>query len=210
VGFFTYRQSLRGGQLSILSFELIPGVSWFLATPSMLRKAQSLGEQLAEEASTDEDHISLQSISLHLGVDHPCFHVNPRSMPLVRGVYAYYMRVPDLPGFIRMIAPVLEERLSTSIAVGYSGEIKLNFFTDGLILNFEGGKLKSAEGWERPDEEEASVHFPDLTFLQLLFGYRSFDEIDAAFADCYANKNEAEVLLRILFPKMPSRVYDLA
>jgi hypothetical protein len=210
VGYFTYRPTLRGGQLSILSFELIPGISWLLATPSLLRRAQSLGEQFAEEASSGDEQVSLHSISLHLGEDHPSFHVAPRSMPLVRGLYAYYMRVPDLPGFIRMIGPVLEERLSQSYAVGYSGELRLNFFTDGLNLIFEGGKLKSVEGWDQPDEEQASVHFPDLTFLQLLFGYRSYDEINAAYADCYAYKNEAEVLLRILFPKKPSRVYDLA
>ena len=56
--------------------------------------------------------------------------------------------------------------------------------------------------------EEGDAVFPDLTFLQLLFGYRSLEELDAAFADCYA-KTEARILLNILFPKMASAVVAL-
>jgi hypothetical protein len=78
-----------------------------------------------------------------------------------------------------------------------------------LILALENGKLKSVEPWKKPEREKASSLFPDLTFLQLLFGYRSYDELQAAIPDCYSYNNEAEVLLRILFPKKPSRVYDL-
>ena len=54
--------------------------------------------------------------------------------------------------------------------------------------------------------EDADALFPDLTFLQLLFGYRSYDELDMAFADCFANNAEAAVLLNALFPKRPSYV----
>jgi hypothetical protein len=43
----------------------------------------------------------------------------------------------------------------------------------------------------------------------LLFGYRSYDKLNEAFPDCYCHQNDAEVLMRILFPKKPSRVYDL-
>lgn len=61
--------------------------------------------------------------------------------------------------------------------------------------------------WGRP--EDADALFPELTFLQLLFGYRSYEELDAAFADCYAEKAEAAVLLNALFPKRPSFVRGL-
>jgi len=51
--------------------------------------------------------------------------------------------------------------------------------------------------------------FPDLTFLQLLFGYRSYAELDMAYPDCYATHAEAVVLLNALFPKRPSYVTAL-
>ncbi len=50
--------------------------------------------------------------------------------------------------------------------------------------------------------------FPELTFLQLLFGYRSFAELDYVRADCYGNE-ETAVLLPILFPKKYSDVTPL-
>jgi hypothetical protein len=50
---------------------------------------------------------------------------------------------------------------------------------------------------------------PDLTFLQLLFGYRSLGELDHARADCYVRNEEAAVLLNILFPKQHSWVVGL-
>ena len=42
-------------------------------------------------------------------------------MRLLRA-YAYYLRVPDLPAFMRRIGPVLEKRLAESVAIGYSGD----------------------------------------------------------------------------------------
>ena len=111
----------------------------------------------------------------------------------------------DLARFVRHIAPVLERRLAESIAVGHTGELKLSFYRDGLRLVFARGKLKKVEAWEPAEGESAS--FPFLTFLQLLFGRRSYEELNAAYADCEAN-GEAAVLLDILFPKMASEVWE--
>jgi hypothetical protein len=47
-------------------------------------------------------------------------------------------------------------------------------------------------------------------FLQLLFGYRSLEELEYAFADCYSETPEAAVLLNVLFPKQASNVWPLA
>ena len=50
--------------------------------------------------------------------------------------------------------------------------------------------------------------FPDLAFLQLLFGYRSFDELDYAFADCFTDE-EMPPLVRALFPKQALDVWSV-
>ena len=145
-----------------------------------------------------------------LGTSHPAYEALTDSLPGVREPYAWYIRVPDLPAFIRHIKPALEKRLAESIAVGYSGELKISFYRDGLRLAFEKGQLQSAESWKPKIEDKESVAFPNLTFLQMVFGYRSFDELNYAFADCYWNTNELRRLLEILFPKKLSDVLPVA
>ncbi len=92
---------------------------------------------------------------------------------------------------------------------GYSGELKLNFFTDGILLNFEGGRLLDVQPWEKPDFESASANFPNLTFLQLVFGYRDVQQLEDSYADLYYRKEEAKILLKSLFPRKPSHVLEL-
>lgn len=49
--------------------------------------------------------------------------------------------------------------------------------------------------------------FPDLIFLQLLFCYRSLEELRYAYPDCSANADDARALLPVLFPKKASNVW---
>jgi hypothetical protein len=179
------------------------------ATPAVLRKLKEIGLSFAKRDSTEEKTAELKALDFKLGEDHPAYHVHPWALSHTKPPYAYYMRVPDVPDFLSMVSPVLEELLAQSYAAGYSGELKLTFYKKGVILTFEEGKVKAVEAWDKPAQEDASALFPDMTFLQLLLGYRSCDELNAAFPDCYSYKNDAEVLLRILFPKKPSRVYEL-
>jgi hypothetical protein len=42
--------------------------------------------------------------------------------------------------------------------------------------------------------------------LQLIFGYRSIDELRVAYTDCYWDNDDARFLAATLFPKKPSSV----
>jgi hypothetical protein len=181
-------------------YELAPGVSWLAVTPTVLRYLADYGSKRAARAKK-----SLSWIDFFASEPHPIFRAGPGKLQPVWGPYAYYVRVPDLPRFLRHIAPVLERRLAESIAVGHTGELKLSFYGDGLRLVFARGKLKKIQAWK--PEEEASASFPFLTFLQLLFGRRSYQELSEAYADC-GGSDEAGVLLDILFPKLPSEVWQ--
>ena len=114
------------------------------------------------------------------------------------------MRVPDLPEFLSRIAPVLEQRLAASVAAGYTGELEVSFYGSGLRLELERGLLGGVEEWNPKAEEYGDAAFPDLTFLQLLFGHRSLEELDLAFADCSPGEGDTRVLLGVLFPRRPS------
>lgn len=123
----------------------------------------------------------------------------------MRPPYAWYVRVPDLAGFLRLVSPVLEERLAASDLAGYSGALELNQYRRGLRLVFRGGKLVRVESWLPTTEERGQASFPDLTFLQLLLGFRSFDQISDAYPDCRADERSA-ALLDALFPQQASHL----
>ena len=73
------------------------------------------------------------------------------------------------------------------------------------------GLLLDIGGVEKPEEEKASILFPDLTFLQILFGYRSFEEIHTSRADCFIRSSlwETGMIVDTLFPKKNSNVWGL-
>jgi hypothetical protein len=205
-GYVCHLRGFRDGSVQVESFELTDGVSWLEATPFVLRELARIGHK---RASGEEKSISL---TFALGEYHPLYEVVPEP-PLYRldrhDHYSFYVRVPDLPEFLRRVAPVLERRLAASVAAGHTGELKVSFYRDGLRLELERGRLSAVEHWSPTVEEEGNAAFPDLTFLQLLFGHRSLEELDHAFADCSPGRGDARVLLGALFPRRPSALWPI-
>jgi hypothetical protein len=184
---------------------LKPGVSWLEVTPSVVRYLWAKGQEYAKR-----DGGQCKAFGFLLGSAHPAYEALGNRLPKVHDPYAWYLRVPDLRGFLEHIKPVLERRLADSIAPGYSREIKISFYRTGLRIIIERGEITSIETWKPTDGEEGDTAFPDLTFLQMLFGYRSFEELEYAFADCWCDSEEVRVLLNVLFPKKLSNVYPVA
>jgi len=209
-GYLLVRPYLSGGFMVVNSIEILEGLSWFEVSHSLLRQLEKMGKAHAAKESTPEKPLDMKGFIFSLGEDHPVYHVIPDRIPLKYDPYSFYIRVPDLPDFLTLVSPVLEERLARSYMAGHSGELKLNFFTDGICMNFERGKLVEVRPWEQPDYEQASANFPDLTFLQLVFGYRSVQELEDAYADLYYRKEDAKPLLNSLFPRKPSHVLELS
>jgi hypothetical protein len=152
----------------------------------------------------------MEAFAFWLGAEHPAYQVFDDRLPHSIQPYAWYVRVPDLPGFVRHVAPVLEQRLAGSPLVGHTGELRISFYRRGLRFVFEKGKLASAEPWQPTIEKGGDAAFPDLSFLQLLFGYRSLEELKHALADCWTSNDESRVLLGILFPKQASNIWPVS
>ncbi|UCH36089.1 MAG: GNAT family N-acetyltransferase [Armatimonadota bacterium] len=208
IGLLVHSTELWDKTLGVLVYELRPGANWLAPTRTVLRYLLATGEQCAVRGNKQ-----FTSFAFRIGSQHPVYEVIPSRLPRTREPYAFYVRVPDLPDFIRHIAPVLERRLADSPAVGHTGELKLSFYQVGLRLVFDRGRLKQAEPWA--PGEGLSAAFPGFTFLQLLFGRRSFDDLQSAYPDCYAadrgdDGDEVSLLLRVLFPKEPSLVWTPA
>ena len=171
----------------------------------MLRSLTPTGEAYPERPGSQP----WEGFIFALGAEHPVYRAVPDRLPRTRRPYAYYLRVPDLPGFLRRVAPVLEGRLAAAAAAGPTGDLRLGFYGVGRRLTLTQGRLEAVDPWEPGDDWEGAPGFPGLTFLQLLFGYRSLAELEYAFADCRANGEEARVLLDALFPKQPSHVWPV-
>jgi hypothetical protein len=119
--------------------------------------------------------------------------------------------VVDLPQFLRLITPILEKRLSDSAIAGYSGEVKVTFYRDGVRMVLDTGRLVTVEAWKpTPVGHTGEAAFPPHTFLQLLFGYRSLDMLKMSFVDCWTDREEIHVLLNTLFPRQPSNVWPIS
>ncbi|MDE3091606.1 MAG: GNAT family N-acetyltransferase, partial [Chloroflexota bacterium] len=175
------------------------GQSLRAVMPSVLRWLQTHAE-----AEAGKQNKPVHGVYLALGKEHPVFNAIPELLPTAWRVYGWYLRVADMPRFIRHIAPVLQARLAQSVMAGYTGDLKLSEYTRGYRLAFENGKLTCAEAWQ-PTESESHAAFPPRVLLQLLFGFRSLGELRDFYADCSA-KDEADVLLNALFPKQSSCV----
>jgi hypothetical protein len=205
VGYFRHPVYNQHGSMVASRYELKQGVSWLEVTPSVVRFLWSKGQEYAER-----DGSKCNSFGFVLGASHPACEALGSRLPSVSAPYAWYLRVPDLRAFLERIKPALETRLAESIAANYSREIRLSFYRSGVRMVIERGKISSIEPWKPAPKEEGDAAFPGLTFLQLLFGYRSFEELKHAFADCGGDSDEVRLLLNILFPKKLSNVYPIA
>ena len=218
VGYVAHGLELfSSGSLVVSQFEVMPGVSWREAWLSALQPLFESGDTVA--AATPGGRCSGLSFWL-LGREHPLYRVS--RFPEWDDHYAYYARVPDVAAFLRAVTPALERRLAASACAGHSGTLTLGFYKSGVRLAFERGKVTALEAWQpdlavrglefgrpSPDARRPVAMFPDLTFLQLLFGFRSLRELEAAFPDCIVRTNDARALLDALFPRSPSDVWPL-
>ncbi len=205
VGYLQLVSSLNRIGLTAIWYELKRGLSWLAVTPSVVRFLWKQGQMYAQREGK-----TCTSIGFMGGTQHPVYEALGKNLPTARQPYAFYMRVPDLPGFLEHIKPALERRLKNSIAAGHSREIKLSFYRKGLRIVIKKGKLKRIEPWLPTLTDEGDIAFPDLTFLQALFGYRNFNELSFAFPDCWCEHEDVRILINILFPKKLSDVFPLA
>ena len=194
----------RGSAFRVRELGVRGGHSWRAVCLFVARELKNRADKLNQERAKPITHIRFD-----LGETHPVYDALGGQLEKGQKPYAWYIRISDLLQFMQLITPVLQRRLAGSVMAGHSGTLRLNFYRSNLRLVFEQGKLIDIGAYEPKHVEDADVLFPDLTFLQLLFGYRSFEELDYAFADCFALNAEAAVLIKLLFPRRPSDINPL-
>ncbi len=208
VGYLVHGSWTHVHQIVVSHFELKPGVSWLPVALPVVRYLCATGAAYAAGANKE-----FGTFGFLLGNNHPLYEVLDDKLPRSVGDYAWYVRIPDLPAFIRHIAPVLEDRLAHSVLPNHTGDLKLSFYHSGLRLAFDHGKLAAVEPWqpttgtgENP-AEPTDAAFPDLTFYQLVLGYRTLEQLEATRPDCWHEGDGPRALLHALFPRQTSHVW---
>ncbi len=206
VGYLGHLDQLRRKGLNLEFAGIMEGVSWRDVTPGIMRHLWQAGEGQAAAAGL----AGLDFIYFALGPEHPIFQIFPNSFPRRRRPYAWYVRIADLPGFLTLIRPALEARLAESAMCGYTGRFKLDFYRSGIELVLNKGRITSNEPWPpQPGSEEGHASIPDLHFIEMICGQKTFTELVNFLPDCFALQDEYASLLNILFPKRPSSVWGV-
>ena len=200
VGYLAPNREIWDGQFLIDELVVVEGQSLRAVMPSVQRALKPIAEA---EAAKQNKMVTV--LFYRLNREHPVFEVAPELFQKTRPPDAWYIRVADVPGFLKRIVPALEARLAHSPLAGHAGELKVSEYQTGFRLVFEQGKIVTVEAWKPADAEEGHAAFPPLVFLQLLFGFHSLAELRSFYADCWA-KDEAAALLNVLFPKSNSCV----
>ncbi len=195
--------------IAVRELAVLPGHPLRLVCEFLTRALKILSD---ERVAAENKPEPFNFATFSLGTDHPGYtalgkQLGPQNLP-----YAWYVRIPDLPLFLHRIAPALDKRLQASVFDGYSGRLRLNFYRSHLTLTWERGKLTEIGTYTPETLEDGDAAFPDLTFLQLLLGYRSMTELERAYQDCrmYPDSNvknqRTAALLNALFPQRSSSV----
>ncbi len=140
---------------SVREVGVAAGHSWRAVGLFLLRHFQREAERL----STDRPK-PIETLIFNLGDGHLLYDALLRELEKTGNPYAWYIRVPDLPGFMRHITPVLEARLADSVMAGHSGTTKLNFYTSNMTLVFVDGKLTEIGTYAPEQLEQGDAAFP--------------------------------------------------
>jgi hypothetical protein len=208
IGSLLTRRARWRDALAVIGLTVEPGVPLVAVLPPVMRALRDQAPALLSATPQPSPPHNLAFV--HGRRDHPVYAaLGERIAPRFAPPSSWYVRVPDLPAFLRHIAPALERRLAGSAVDSWSGVLRLDFYRGGLRLTFDSGRLTTAEDWRaEPWGEEPQAGFPPLVFFQLLFGHRSLAELRYAFPDAWADDAITPVL-DALFPKQASWVVPL-
>ena len=135
-----------------------------------------------------------------------CYHDDPDSggfgvhrLELVEGA-GYFQVMSDLKRALWNLA----SRENGGKPPG-SVKLRLSFFRPGLEISIINGGIAGIESW-LADSFWHAPSFPDLSFLQLVFGRRRCAELKDIYVDCEVDPESAAVL-DSLFPPFKGTVW---
>jgi hypothetical protein len=124
------------------------------------------------------------------------------------GAYAWQIHVPDMVALLRVLVPVLERRIAVSPFVGLTRDVRISLYRETISLRFGAGKLAEVANLGFTTWQEEPIRFPPLQLIPLVLGYRTWEELRAAYPDVDV-RLQSRLLVDTLFPKVRSFVYTI-
>lgn len=192
VGYAQYLPCLASPQwlmFRVYQLELKPGVCYLNAAPVLLRLLWTKAQAMV--AAGELPCAGLHGLEFALEREHPLFQALPRDGMREIKAGPWYCRVPDMTAFLNRVRRALEGHLKGTVAEGYSGELRLNFFRSGIRLEFERGRIKLVENWMPETVSSGDARFPGASFAHLVWGWRRFHQLAECYPDCSATDEAA-------------------
>lgn len=204
LGLFTYLTELIYGQLMVTTIEVTDDARWAELIPTVLSEAVALYERLAGSGEGKRE------IAFSLVPDHPFYAVAGRAVPGIGDRFAWEIRIPDRPRFVRTIAPILEQRIAESPFARTTRDLEMTFFESGMRISFVDGRLVDVVAWRPEIVWYANLRIPPRVIDTLLMGSRTVAELEDAFPEFRIREPNDRALLETLFPSVPSRVWPIS
>jgi hypothetical protein len=118
--------------------------------------------------------------------------------------YAWQLRVMDYVKIFQKMKPLFEERLAKSAYCRLTEKLNFNFYRYTVQMTVEDDVIMNVQRLDAG--EDRSIRSSPLAFTQLLFGYRSREELETMYPDFMVSPSH-EHLVDVLFPKMPSYIH---
>ncbi len=179
VGYLGHPPYNWGPSMVAVAYELKPGISYATVTPSVIRFLKKTGEAYMQ---ADGGKDTFSSFGFWLGAEHPVYQVLKEGLPRIRKPYAWYIRIPDLVGFLNLIKPVLETRLEDSPMSGHTGEFRLTFYRSGLRLSLVPWKSTVRSLATGTSRELRGSRLPRVDFLPVAVWLPIFRRIDGSLS----------------------------
>ena len=122
------------------------------------------------------------------------------------GTYAWQIHVPDFAALLRALAPVFERRIAESPFARLTRDVRLSLYRQALVLRFVEGRLTEVTSEGTTGDE--AIRVPPLQFIPLVLGYRTVEELRAAYPDVRVTPT-GRLLVDTLFPKAESFIYTI-
>lgn len=119
--------------------------------------------------------------------------------------YAWYIKIPSIPRFIRTMGPLFSKRLRDTEFHEFTGELKVTDYKQGYAVVFEGGEFKEVDTLDERDPNNYHLRMPWGALTRLLMGYETFDSLASHEPDVICS-SFMQPIVRTLFPLLEANV----
>jgi hypothetical protein len=198
LGFAVVAVVYRRKAARVFALEFADAGMW---RPNVAAVITELGAWLRGKSTAERP---VDVVSFMLTANHPAQPLLGSEFTARGRPYAWYVRVPDMSALLKRVGLALSGRLRGTVHEGLTQELLISWYRGGVVLKFADGVLSDVVSVALPRREDAAARFPDLTFYQILFGRKSFSELQDMHVDCAARSDADADLIDVLFPKKPS------